>query len=58
LPKKKASTPEKETVELLTNMLIVQLGLAKVAQGNIRRILGCNMGRVSNILKHLPKAGH
>ena len=45
-----------EIVELLRDILIVQLGLAKVAQNDIRRILGCSMIRVNNILKHLPKS--
>lgn len=44
-----------EVVELLRDILIVQLGLAKVAQNDIRKILGCSMGRVTDILKHIPK---
>ncbi|HUE57095.1 MAG TPA: hypothetical protein VMO76_14775 [Candidatus Udaeobacter sp.] len=44
-----------EIVELLRSLLIVQLGLAKVAQNDIRQIVGCGMGRVNDVLKHLPK---
>ena len=56
MAKKKAPKPDEEIAELLRDLLIVQLGLAKVAQNDIRKILGCSMGRVNGILKHLPKA--
>jgi hypothetical protein len=55
MSRKKAATSEEEIVDILKNILIVQLGLAKVPQNDIRKILGCDMGRVSGILKHLPK---
>ena len=58
MARKKASKTDEEIPELLRDLLIVQLGLAKVAQNDIRKILGCSMGRVSDILKHLPKANH
>lgn len=44
------------TAELLRDMLIVQLGLAGVAQDKIRVIARCDMNRVNRIVKHLkPK---
>jgi hypothetical protein len=54
--RKKAKKTDEEIAELLRDLLIVQLGLARVAQNDIRKILGCSIGRVSDILKHLPKA--
>jgi hypothetical protein len=51
----KSVEPDVEIAELLRSLLIVQLGLAKVAQNDIRKIVGCSMGRVSDVLKHLPK---
>jgi hypothetical protein len=46
LANKKAPTPEEEMVELLRNMLIVQLGMAKVPQNDIRKIAGCGINRI------------
>jgi len=51
----KAVTTDEEIAELLRNILIVQLGLARVAQNDIRKIVGCSMARVNEILKHLSK---
>ena len=46
-----------DTTELIRTMIIVQLGLAGVPQQNIRSIAGCDMNRVSDILKELkPKS--
>jgi hypothetical protein len=55
MARKKAAKTDEEIAELLRDLLIVQLGLAKVAQNDIRKILGCSIGRVNDILKHLPK---
>jgi hypothetical protein len=55
MPRDRESKAEDEIADLLRNLLIVQLGLAKVPQNDIRKIVGCSMGRVSDILKHLPK---
>lgn len=44
------------TVDLLTDLLIVQLGQAGVGQAQVRRIVGCSMGRVNKILKHVKKS--
>jgi hypothetical protein len=51
----KSVDSDAEIAELLRSLLIVQLGLAKVAQNDIRKIVGCGMGRVNDVLKHLPK---
>jgi hypothetical protein len=56
MARKKAAKKDDEIAELLRDLLIVQLGIAKVAQNDIRKILGCGMGRVNDILKYLPKA--
>ncbi len=52
---KNADSQDTEVAELLRSILIVQLGLAKVAQNDIRKIVGCSMGRVNDIVKNLPK---
>ncbi len=41
---------------LLMDLLITQLGVAGVPQQAIRQILGCDINRVSRILKHLKSA--
>lgn len=51
----KSVEADAQIAELLRSLLIVQLGLAKVAQNDIRQIVGCSMARVSDVLKHLPK---
>ncbi|MGB7472050.1 MAG: hypothetical protein WBW58_21955 [Candidatus Acidiferrum sp.] len=56
MAKKKVPTPEEEIVELLRNILIVQLGIAKVPQNDIRKIVGCGMNRINDVLKHIPKS--
>ena len=44
------------TAEVLQVILITQLGLAGVPQESIRKIVGCSMGRVNDIVKHLKSA--
>ena len=39
--------------EVLKDILITQLGLAGVPQQSIRKIVGCSMSRVNDIVKHL-----
>jgi hypothetical protein len=56
LAKNKTTTPQEEAVELLRNILIVQLGAAKVPQDEIRKIAGCGINRVNDVLKHVPKS--
>jgi hypothetical protein len=41
------------TTEILKDMLIVQLGLARVPQQTIQKIVGCGINRVNDIVKHL-----
>jgi hypothetical protein len=43
-----------DSVELLRDILIVQLGLAGIPRENIRRIARCNNNRVAKVL-HLLK---
>jgi len=52
---KKDSSPEKATNDLLRDLLITELGRAGVRQAEIRKIVGCDMGRVSRIVKHIGK---
>ncbi len=56
MAKQSASMPEQATTELLRDLLILQLGLAKVPQDKIRKIAGCAMNRVTDLLKHIPKS--
>jgi hypothetical protein len=56
LAKNKVTTPQEEAVELLRNILIVQLGVTKVPQDEIRKIAGCGINRVNDVLKHIPKS--
>lgn len=44
-----------ELTELLRDQIIIQLGLAGVAQRNIRQILGVDITRVNRILKEINK---
>jgi hypothetical protein len=44
---------EDSTNELLRDLLITQLGIAGVPQLTIREIVGCDVYRVSRIVKHL-----
>jgi hypothetical protein len=44
------------TPELLRDLLIVELAKAGVPQPEIRKILGCDMHRVSRIARHLKRA--
>jgi hypothetical protein len=43
-------------VEVLKDILITQLGLAGVPQTNIRKIVGCDINRVSAIVRHVKEA--
>ena len=44
------------TVEVLKDILITQLGIAGVPQANIRKIVGCDMNRVSAIVRYVKTA--
>ncbi|MGH2569128.1 MAG: hypothetical protein ACRDGA_12385, partial [Bacteroidota bacterium] len=50
-------TAEEEQVDLLKKILIVQLGLAGVPQAVVRKIVGGDIGRINEVMKHLPKSG-
>lgn len=52
----KRRTSERSTASLLTDLLITQLGAAGVRQQAIREIVGCDINRVSRILKHIKAA--
>ncbi len=55
---KKKHNHSDEATELMRTMIIVQLGLAGVPQRAIRTIAGCDMNRVTRVLKHIkPKSG-
>jgi len=55
MAKKRARTSD-DVPALLTDLLITQLGVAGVPQQAIRKILGCDINRVSRILKHIKAA--
>jgi hypothetical protein len=49
---------KRDMTELLTDLLIVEMGLAKVRQQDIRAVVGCRIDRVNRIVRHLKvKAG-
>ena len=57
MPAKKRNQEQSDpTPELLRNLLIVELAQAGVQQLDIRKIVGCDMHRVSKIAKVLKKA--
>jgi len=45
-----------QTNVLLRDLLIVELAKVGVSQPQIRKIVGCDMHRVSRIARHLKKA--
>jgi hypothetical protein len=53
---RKNSRETDASVEVLKDILITQLGLAGVPQKNIRKIVGCDMHRVSAIVRHVKSA--
>lgn len=54
--KRRRSGNADEVAETLKDLLITQLGIAGVSQQSIRQIVGCDMNRVSRIVKHLKAA--
>ena len=44
---------EGDTIEILKDILIVQLGMAGVRQQAISAIVGCDINRVSRIVRHI-----
>jgi hypothetical protein len=52
MPRKKKQTKEvNSTTEVLKDLLIVELAKAKVPHQEIRRIVGCDMRRVTKIAR-------
>ncbi len=50
---RKPKRAETDSIEILRDILIVQLGMAGVRQQNIRAIVGCDINRVNRIVRHL-----
>ncbi|MGA2971709.1 MAG: hypothetical protein ABSE39_03680 [Candidatus Bathyarchaeia archaeon] len=50
---KRTRQSKDEMTELLRDLLIVQLGLAKVPQMKIREIAGCDLNRVNRVVSLL-----
>ena len=48
-----ARSRDEEILELLKSMWITQLGLSGVPQQSIRKIVGCDINRVSAVVRHL-----
>lgn len=46
---------ESETAELLKDLLITQLARADVPGHKIRGIVGCDMNRVTRIVRHMKR---
>jgi hypothetical protein len=53
---KRRKNPD-DVPDLLRTMLIVQLGLAGVSRQSIRVVAGCDMNRVTAVLKHVVPKG-
>jgi hypothetical protein len=51
----KVAGGESKATEVLKDLLIVQLGLAEIPQHTIREIVGCDMHRVTRIVRHLKR---
>lgn len=54
MPKQKRENKD-ETTELLRDLLIVNLGMAGLQNNEIRSVVGCDMNRVSKIVRHIRK---
>ena len=50
---RKSTRSEGDATEILKDILIVQLGMAGVRQQDIRSIVGCDINRVSRIVRHI-----
>lgn len=51
------SAESSQIVDLLKDLLITSLGVAGVKQSEIRKIVGCDINRVSRIVKHIQRGG-
>ncbi len=55
MSKSKGSSDNDEILDVLKDLLITSLGAAGVKQTEIRKIAGCDMNRVSRIVKHIER---
>jgi hypothetical protein len=55
MPRKKERTQADASTELLRDLLIVALAKSDVPQLEIRKIVGCDIHKVSRIAKHIKK---
>jgi hypothetical protein len=53
MPIKRKKNATDMNADLLMDLLITELGRAGVPQREIRKIVGCDMHRVSRIVKHI-----
>jgi hypothetical protein len=53
--KKLESNDAERVADLLRDLLITSLATAGVAQQEIRKIIGCDINRVSRIAKHIER---
>ena len=44
-----------QLINLVVDLLITELGRSGVPQSEIRRIVGCDINRVSRIVKHMKR---
>lgn len=51
----KRQIKEQTTDDILRDILIVQLGIARLTQHQIREIVGVDINRVNRIMKHFKK---
>lgn len=57
--KARAESEKDKVADILRDLLITSLGTAGVKQAEIRKIVGCDINRVSRIVKHIEKGfGH
>jgi len=50
---KKGNRNTDPVVDALKDLLIVQLALAEVPGGTIRKVVGCSMARVTQLTRHI-----
>ena len=55
MAKRSNLSSSEEQLELLRKILIIQLALAGVPQNTVRAIVGGDIRRVNDVMKHLPK---
>jgi hypothetical protein len=55
--KAKGNSGDGKIEDLLRNLLITSLAVAGVKGEEVRRIVGCDMNRVTRIVKHIQRRG-